>query len=203
MYFNTVKDQNNQILILSVVSCLIFLAGYFTYNGFSNDFEDLGLVSGETFSSQNGKELCFNHLDTARYFDEPCYEFNSYEKSTEEKGKISDSLSKTVVKVSNRSKIHQPLEQGNIKYFPANTSLNIMLETYTVSRLSDTCEQYMVTVESFSTTMEKTDRDMTYLKPSASLTKADIFRLKKYLDMSGRGTSASLIKLEDGKYIYQ
>jgi hypothetical protein len=199
-----VKDQNKQILIFSIVSCLIFLAGYFTYSGFSNDFDDLGLASGKTTSSaQNGKELCFNHLDTARYFDEPCYEYTSYEKSTGEKGNISDALSKTVVKVSNRGKIHQPLEQGNIKYFPANTSLNIMLETYTVSRLSDTCEQYMVTIESFSTTMEKADRDMTYLKPSASLTKADIFRLKKYLDMSGRGTSASLIKLEDGKYIYQ
>lgn len=197
------KDRNNQILLTTLLGSLMFVAGYFTYNGLSNDFIDGKGFFTDNLSGQNDREICVSALDTTKYFEEPCYEFTHYEKSPGERGKISDSLSKTIVKVTNDGKKYQPLEGHHIKDIPANASLNIMLETYTVSRLSDTCDQYIVTIESFSTKMEKTDRDMTYLKPSASLSKSDILKLKRYLGMSGNSSNTSLVKLEDGKYIYQ
>jgi hypothetical protein len=197
-----VKNQNLHLLIALFAGAMIFVAGYLTFSGLYNDFEENSSIAVYDALGEKDRENCVSLLDTSKYFEEPCYEFVNYQKSICSKGKISDGLSKTIVKVTNSGNTHQPIEGGNIKYLPLNTSLNIMLETYTVSRLSDTCDQYLVTVESFSTKLEKVGRDMTYLKPSASLSKDDMHKLKKYLDMY-KSSANNLVKLEEGKFVYQ
>ncbi len=164
-YFNTVKKRLAQISGIIVLICLLASAGIMTYSGLSQDFE-----GQEVFLSMEiDRENCKPDLDNARLVDDSCYEYTNFERSKSVKGGVKDALSKTIVRVSDPKGNLKPLENKSIKTLPANTSLNLMLETYTVSRQKDSCDVYIVTIESFSATVEKPERSLNYFKPSAHI----------------------------------
>lgn len=156
------KKRLVQISGVIVLICLLASAGIMTYSGLSNDFCD----QHASLTIELDRENCKSGLDTMRFMNDFCYTYTDFEPP---KGGVKDALSKTIVKVSNPDGNLKPLENKSIKTLPANASLNFMLETYTVSRQQDMCDLYIVTIESFSATVEKPERSIHYLKPSARI----------------------------------
>lgn len=160
------KTFNLDNVLIAAAGIVAVVAFYFTYLGFSDDFSE-NLVVNNHIACMTINEDCNAQLDTDRILEEPCYELNLYEKSSSGNGESDkDSYSKTIVKITNDGNPYE-FEKGDIKAFQANSSINIMLETYTVSKLSDSCDQYLVTVESFSTKVEKLELELPSIKPRA------------------------------------
>lgn len=129
---------------------LIVSGGVLTYNQVQSDKEihllsEVPQVNFETDSK--------SALDTLKYLVDPSYEYCelSCEKSSDSR---CDVLKKTIVSIDHNGL--SSLEGGlEINRLPANASINLMLETYSVSRRVDSCQTtYFVTVESFDTQLE-------------------------------------------------
>jgi hypothetical protein len=95
-------------------------------------------------------------------------------------------ISKTVVKVENADGSFKNLDRSSIKTMPANSSLNLMIEKYTVRRdMENSTPSFFVTVESFQAQMD----NLQFRLPAADsdnstetyLTDDDYEFLKSYL----------------------
>lgn len=133
------------LLIFLVVSGCVL-----TYNQVQND-KEINLLS--EVPQINFEADSKSVLDTLKFLVDPAYEYCelSCEKSVDSK---CDVLKKTIVSID-----HNGLESiegvQEMSRLPANTSINLMLETYSVSRRIDSCQTtYFVTVESFDTQLE-------------------------------------------------
>jgi len=155
-----VKKRLVQISGFILLTCLLASAGIMTYSGLCEDFCD----QHASLTIELDRENCKSGLDTMRFMNDFCYSYTNFKRP---EGSVKDALSKTIVKVSNPDGNLKPLENNSIKTLPANASLNFMLETFTVFRQLDSCDLYIVTIESFSATVEKPERSIHYLKPSA------------------------------------
>lgn len=146
------KKQFGHIIFFVVASVLLTCAGILAFNGMNNDFEQ----SNHTVS----KGLCLDErplkhlMDTVRSCDEPCYQFKQLETSIDGDTQI-DVLSKTIVRVENNDGDYEDIDKVSIKKFPANKSLNLMIEKYTLKRqVINSNASFFVTMESFNTKIE-------------------------------------------------
>ena len=117
----------------------------------------------EQSENTNSEGLCLdeaptkNLMDTVRFCDEPCYQFKQLETSVNGDSQI-DVLSKTIVRVENTNGDYEDIDKVSIKKFPANKSLNLMIEKYTLKRqVINSNASFFVTMESFNTRIEHND----------------------------------------------
>ncbi|MCG3761052.1 hypothetical protein EXA21_16605 [Vibrio cincinnatiensis] len=149
------KKQVSHILFFSLASLLLVSAGILGINGLNSDFSKNDKVSEHNLMLD---EPTVQHvLDTVRFCEEPCYEFHQYESIQEDNTQI-DILSKTIVKVENKNGHFEDIDNVSIKKFPANKSLNLMIEKYTLKRkVINSNASFFVTMESFNTRIDRSD----------------------------------------------
>ncbi len=182
------KIQTRHTLFFVLSGIMLLIAGSLTYSEFAKGFD----ARPEVLPKDDSEDICLNLPDSTRFIARPCFEYSKYQHVNCRQKGIKDEISKTIVSVSGNGFDLKSPESGSIKSIPANRSLNIMMETYTVTRKSDSCDVYIVAIESFSTTMERIDRSINYLKPSAHLPEnSDLEQLRQFLN--NKGTSASIV----------
>jgi|SRR5690554_1881896 len=149
------KKQFGHIVFFVLASVLLTCAGILAFNGMNSDFEQL--------DNSVSERLCLdevpskNLMDTLRYCDEPCYQFKQLETKVDGDTEI-DVLSKTIVRVENTNGDYEDIDKVSIKKFPANKSLNLMIEKYTLKRqVINSNASFFVTMESFNTKIEHND----------------------------------------------
>lgn len=149
------KKQVSHIVFFLFTASLVTAAGLLAFNGLSQDVREEAEVSKNQLSLD--EKPSDSALDTTRFFEKPCYEYCQLE-STGEGDEQVDVLSKTVVKVENDKGDFESIEESSIKEFPANKSLNLMVEKYTLKRkMIDSNPSFFVTVESFNTRITQSD----------------------------------------------
>lgn len=150
------KKQIRHISFLILSAALLVSATVLTFDGWSHELDAKTCENKTSLSLEH--EVEEHALDTAQFFiDNTCYEYTEIEQSVEVFEKA-DQLSKTVVKVENNQGKFEDIETASIKTLPRNASLNLMIEKYTVKRnLNNTIPSFFVTVESFNTTIERTN----------------------------------------------
>jgi len=149
------KKQVSHIIFFSLATILLVTAGVLGINGLNSEFSHIEEVSADNLLLD---EPAIQHvLDTTRFCEEPCYEFYQLESIEEEDSQI-DILSKTIVKVENKNGDFEDIDNVSIKKFPANKSLNLMIEKYTLKRkVINSNASFFVTMESFNTRIERSD----------------------------------------------
>lgn len=149
------KKHVSHIIFFSLASLLLISAGVLGINGLNSDFSQLEEMSADNLLLD--EPSIQNVLDTARLCEEPCYEFHQLESIEEDDSQI-DILSKTIVKVENKNGDFENIDNASIKKFPANKSLNLMIEKYTLKRkVINSNASFFVTMESFNTRIERSD----------------------------------------------
>lgn len=150
------KKQQGHIFYLSIISLVLIVAGVLAINGFST-FENDGIA--DTRTNLVLDELSVHSvLDTLKLMDDPCYEYKSLEQNCSGETE-SDIIVKTVVKVEQEDGRFKELQESSIKTLPPNASINLMIEKYQIERLKKPgSTSFFVTVESFSTILEKFNR---------------------------------------------
>lgn len=149
------KKQINHILFFLFAATLVTAAALLTFNGFQSE------LTAQTHVQKNNLSLddqpLKSALDTARFFEKPCFEYCKLESSKEDNSQV-DVLSKTIVKVENEKGDFEDIEKTSVKKFPANKSLNLMVEKYTLKRkMINSAPSFFVTVESFNTRISQSD----------------------------------------------
>ena len=146
------KKHFGHIIFFVLASVLLTCAGILAFNGMNSDFEQA--------ENKISERLCLdeapvkNAMDTVKYCDEPCYQFKQFETSVDGDTQI-DVLSKTIVRVENTEGNYEDIDEVSIKKFPANKSLNLMIEKYTLKRqVINSNASFFVTMESFNTKIE-------------------------------------------------
>ena len=149
------KKQLSHIFFFLITTTLVTAAGLLTFNGFKSEYNAQDQVKKNNLSlDDQPAEIA---LDTSRFFEKPCYEYCQLESSNEDDSQV-DVLSKTIVKVENDKGDFENIEKASIKKFPANKSLNLMVEKYTLKRKMVNCSpSFFVTVESFNTRIDQSD----------------------------------------------
>ncbi|NEN23997.1 hypothetical protein G3O08_10850 [Cryomorpha ignava] len=149
------KKQVSHIIFFSLASLLLVSAGILGINGLNSDFSKSEEIAEHNLLLD---EPAVQHvLDTVRFCEEPCYEFHQLESTQEDDTQI-DVLSKTVVRVENKNGDFEDIDNVSIKTCPANKSLNIMIEKYTLKRkMINSNASFFVTMESFNTRIERSD----------------------------------------------
>lgn len=149
------KKQFSHIIFFSLASLLLVSAGILGINGLNSNFTESDEIAEDNLLLD---EPATQHvLDTARFCEEPCYEFHQLESIQEDDTQI-DILSKTIVKVENKNGDFEDIDNVSIKKFPANKSLNLMIEKYTLKRkVINSNASFFVTMESFNTRIERSD----------------------------------------------
>ncbi len=190
------KKHTSHIIFFALASLLVISAGVLGINGLTADFSDIddsssqGLMLDETSES--------SVLDTTKYLEDPCYEFCQLESVQDGDSQV-DVLSKTVVKVENNNGLFEDIDKVSIKTFPANHSLNLMIEKYTLKRkMVNSTASFFVTMESFNTRIERNDFFGISLETSpdfeTSLCPEQIEQIKNYCaneEVFKLGTTAS------------
>lgn len=149
------KKQISHILFLLFTAILVTAAGLLTFNGFKSELTAQNHVQGTNLSLDD--QSVESALDTTRFFEKPCFEYCKLESSLEDNSQV-DVLSKTIVKVENEKGDFEDIENTSIKKFPANKSLNLMVEKYTLKRkMINSAPSFFVTVESFNTRISPSD----------------------------------------------
>lgn len=149
------KKHVSHIIFFSLASLLLISAGVLGINGLNSDFSQLEEMSADNLLLD--EPSIQNVLDTARLCEEPCYEFHQLESIEEDDSQI-DILSKTIVKVENKNGDFENIDNASTKKFPANKSLNLMIEKYTLKRkVINSNASFFVTMESFNTRIERSD----------------------------------------------
>lgn len=156
------KNQRLQTAFFVVIAALLVVATYFTFTGWrgnEHSFERL---------SQDDLEYNFSEaddLDSAFYGKDDCISSTDFSQIENSDCKT-DVLTKSVFKVSSENESLEFPEANSLKYSPANTSLNLMMEQYTVMRKQDSCDvAFSVTVNSFTGILENIEKDSR--KPTA------------------------------------
>lgn len=120
-----------------------------TYNQYKID-QEIDLFSQETSASAFSTESV---IDTLQFIVNPSYEYEEFSCVESEDTKC-DVLKRTVLSIDHKGMNSSPSTES-FKRLPPNSSLNFMLETYTVERRTESCKtSYFVTVESFDTNLE-------------------------------------------------
>ena len=149
------RKQISHILFFLFIATLVTAAGLLTFNGFKSELTGQSHVQKINLSLDD--QTVESALDTARFFEKPCFEYCTLESSKEDNSQV-DVLSKTIVKVENEKGDFEDIEKASIKRFPANKSLNLMVEKYTLKRkMVNSAPSFFVTVESFNTRIQQSD----------------------------------------------
>lgn len=146
------KKHFGHIIFFVLASVLLTCAGVLAFNGMNSDFEKSDDAISERLCLDEGPLK--NVMDTAKSCSEPCYQFKQLETSVDGDTQI-DVLSKTIVRVENTNGDYEDIDKVSIKKFPANRSLNLMIEKYTLKRqVINSNASFFVTMESFNTKIE-------------------------------------------------
>ncbi len=163
------KKEFGHITTLLLMSILLISGGFLTYSQVQND-KDQNLIGDR--NSYEVDEISESSLDTLRFLTDPSYEYCEF--SCEENENSScEKLSKTILTVKQDGLSKRNLTASDVSKLPANASINLMFETFSVSRKTNSCSTtYFVTVESFDTYLENIQREInsdlsTFNKPSA------------------------------------
>lgn len=136
---------------------LVISGGLLTYSQVQNDL-DSQLLSQH--STELNEEFHETALDTLRFLTDPSYEYCEFSCEKDEDSSC-DRLTKTVVSVKRQGLPESNLSSSELARLPANASINLMFETYSVSRKTDSCSTtYYVTVESFDTYLENIQNEI-------------------------------------------
>lgn len=148
------KNQIFQISFILLSSILLMSATVLTFDGWSDDMDVSNTMKEECLSLDNKIET--HVLDTTQFvLSTSCYEYCQFEECIDDNNH-SDELSKTIVKVENSFGEYEDIETSSIKNLPPNSSLNLMIEKYTVKRrFLNEKPSFFVTVESFNTTIQR------------------------------------------------
>ncbi|MGB6036388.1 MAG: hypothetical protein WBG42_08965, partial [Cryomorphaceae bacterium] len=145
------KKDFGHIVIFVLMIALVISGGILTYSQVQND-KDSHLLSQR--STEITDDIHQSALDTLRFLVDPSYEYCEFECEKDENSTC-ERLTKTVVSVSQRGLEKERFSGHEVARLPANSSINLMFETYSVSRRTDSCStNYYVTVESFDTYLE-------------------------------------------------
>lgn len=145
--------QLGHILFFTLAAVLVACAGILAFNGMHSSFDQAdNLANSEKFCLDNySSEIV---LDTSKFCNEACYQFQQLETLTEGDKEI-DILSKTIVRVENPDGNYEEIDEVSIKNLPANQSLNLMIEKYTLKReVLNKNATFFITMESFNTTIQ-------------------------------------------------
>lgn len=146
------KKYFGHIIFFTVASIIAVSAGILAFNGMSEKFDQNAYAVAEKFCfEENTYQMV---LDSSKYCNDPCYQFKQIETRIEGEKEI-DILSKTVVRVENNDGDFEDIDKVSIKNIPANKSLNLMIEKYTLKReVFNKNATFFVTMESFNTTIQ-------------------------------------------------
>jgi len=163
---------------------MVISGGILTYSQVQND-KNSHLLSQR--STEITDDLHQSAIDTLRFLVDPSYEYCEYECEKDENSTC-DRLSKTVVSVSQKGLANERFGRSEVARLPANSSINLMFETYSVSRRSDSCStNYYVTVESFDTYLESVqkeiDADISTFNPMSRKEFFESLQSQKSLDL--------------------
>lgn len=144
------KKQISHILFFLFTATLVAAAGVLAFNGLHQNSENKTAMR-EINLSLDDRNVA-HVLDTVQFFEEPCYTYCQLELVDKDQNETVDILSKTIVKVANEKGDFENIDERSIKEFPANKSLNLMVEKYTLKRkMVNSSPSFFVTVESFHT----------------------------------------------------
>jgi len=136
---------------------LVVSGGFLTYSQVQNDM-DSQLLSQRSIETTD--EIHQSALDTLRFLVDPSYEFCEFA-CEEDENSSCERLTKTLVSVKQQGLSKSLLSAREVTRLPANASINLMFETYSVSRRTDSCSTtYYVTVESFDTSLENIQNEI-------------------------------------------
>lgn len=150
------KKQVSHILFLVLTAVLVTAAGVLAYSGLHQNAANHAKLADQSLSldEKNMDPV----LDTIRFFEQPCYEYCQVSTADSDCEDAVDVISKTIVKVENDKGDFENIEESSIKKFPANKSLNLMVEKYTLKRkMINSNPSFFVTVESFNTRIYQSD----------------------------------------------
>jgi len=152
-----VKKEFGHITLFVLMFTLVMSGGYLTYSQVQNDIAQNVMNERSSFEVD---EVSESALDTLRFLVDPSYEYCEFSCEENEKSTC-DKLSKTIVSVKHEGFSEDNLSAAEISRLPANASVNLMFETYSVSRKTDSCStKYFVTVESFDTYLESIEKEI-------------------------------------------
>ncbi len=151
------KKEFGHITLLLLMIMLLVSGGYLTYSQVQND-KDQNLIGDR--SSYEMDEISESSLDTLRFLTDPSYEYCEFA-CEENENSSCEKLTKTIVTVKQHGFSKDNHTASDVSRLPANSSINLMFETYSVSRRKDSCSTtYFVTVESFDTYLESIQKEI-------------------------------------------
>jgi hypothetical protein len=165
------REELSHIVVFFILSVMILAGGFLAVDQIQFDKR----IDSERIQAERLAEPEESVLDTLRFLTDPSYEFT--ESCERGEAKKCTRLSKSIVKVHHRGLDESVRNGDGIKKLPANASINFMLETYSVSRIEDSCStSYYVTVESFDAFMESAEERKTYTDYSTQLIPDDLMK---------------------------
>lgn len=151
------KNSAAHIAFFSIVTLLLVSASYLAYSQWTNDSAQKSAVA--RYEATYGVDGELAMIDTVRFFENPCYTYCATRSDDGCEEKV-DQLKKTVLTVERNGQDVHHITAADLKKMAPNTSLNMMLESYTVSRRQNKQgTSYYVTVESFEAVLEKIRND--------------------------------------------
>lgn len=151
------KNTVAHIAFFSFATLLLVSASYLVYSQWTNDTAQKSSVA--RYEATHGVDGELAMIDTVRFFENPCYSYCATKSDDGCEEKV-DQLKKTILTVERNGLDIHHITAADLKSMPPNTSLNMMLESYTVSRKQNKQgTSYYVTVESFEAILEKIQND--------------------------------------------
>lgn len=151
------KKDFSHITLFVLMITLVVSGGYLTYSQVQSDI-DSHLMEEHTASIDYGSQE--SALDTLRFLVDPAYEYCEFT-CEDDVNSTCEKLTKTVISVSQQGISNTRRSGPELTRLPANASINLMFETYSVSRRTDSCSTtYYVTVESFDTYLESIQQEV-------------------------------------------
>jgi len=181
-----VKKEFGHITLFVLMITLVISGGYLTYSQVQNDKAQNLMGDRSSFEVD---EISESALDTLRFIVDPSYEYCEFSCEKDE-NTACEKLSKTIVSVKQEGIPKNNLSASEISRLPANASINLMFETYSVSRKTDSCSTtYYVTVESFDTYLESIQKEI-----DADISTFNTLSPEELYEMMRSGQSLELIK---------
>lgn len=155
------KKQSAHIAFFALTALLLIAASVLVYNQWVTDSEQQ-TVTARYEATHDVEDTEMTVIDTTRFFENPCYSYcATRSEGCDEKV---EELRKTVLTIEQNGQDIRELTAADLKRLPANTSLNMMLDSYTVSRAeNEEGTSYYVTVESFDAVLEKMNGETTMM----------------------------------------
>lgn len=151
------KKELGHIALFVLMVTLVVSGGFLAYSQVQNDKAANLMSDHETYVVEKVSE---SHLDTLRFIVDPSYEYCEFACESDENSTC-EKLTKTVISVNQHGISEKDLSAEDLSRLPANASVNLMYETYSVSRRADSCSTtYYVTVESFKTELENLQKEL-------------------------------------------